>query len=554
AAPRELSGVKRYVAWAVWTLALTLVFGRIAAYNLGNYRPVSNDEGELMAVAYKLVNQGVLGSDLYAGFAGADQHFLITLPLQHVFEAISFRLFGPGVAQARWVSVVAGVTLVGVVSWLAYRWYGLAAAMICGVLLVAWPSNLTAAPNGLPLLGVARAARYDVLAVAFAWLAIALLDVALRRPGRGIGFGLGVCCGLAALAQFIGAFVLPLVLVNWLWARGRRGLVEPVLAWFLAGTGLVWLPWLVIVARYHADMTAQLTVYGSRWDVLNPRFYLLNILGEGSRYQGILRWAGADSADPSVSNSPGSQFLLVTAIWPALTYVIWRTRQSHAVGDRLLWSSVVTFGGLLVLVDQTKTPLYAIILLPSICMALAVACTAVWRWTAGRRRVAWRSLGPRAGLVCLGIIVATDGGRAYQAYLDQSARVSHYLGVGLQLQDALSPGAPVLGPERWWWALHDYPYTSLRSIWFQWSAEASSGRRPQFSAWATSTQADALLVNDNVRADVRDFPEALQQQFWAFVSTCTTSVLDLTDAFYLRIEVDRITRPPPDLEVCGGRP
>src|SRR5207249_2486475 len=37
-----------HAAWALWTLALTLAFGRIAAYNLGNYRPVSNDEVELM--------------------------------------------------------------------------------------------------------------------------------------------------------------------------------------------------------------------------------------------------------------------------------------------------------------------------------------------------------------------------------------------------------------------------------------------------------------------------------------------------------------------------
>src|ERR1700716_2223980 len=85
-----------HLPWALWTLALTLAFGRIAAYNLGNYRPVSNDEMELMAVAYKLATQGVLGSDLYAGFSGADQHFLITLPLQNIFEAMSFKLFGAG--------------------------------------------------------------------------------------------------------------------------------------------------------------------------------------------------------------------------------------------------------------------------------------------------------------------------------------------------------------------------------------------------------------------------------------------------------------------------
>src|SRR5207237_3057596 len=191
-----------HAAWALWTLALTLAFGRIAAYNLGNYRPVSNDEVELMAVAYKLATQGVLRSDLYAGFFGADQHFLIALPLQTIFEAISFRLFGAGVAQARWVSLVAGMMLVWVVSWLAYRWYGLATAVICGLLLVAWPSNLTSAPNGLPLLGVTRTARYDILAVTFGWLALALLNALLRQEHWAVALGVGLACGLAALAQF----------------------------------------------------------------------------------------------------------------------------------------------------------------------------------------------------------------------------------------------------------------------------------------------------------------------------------------------------------------
>jgi hypothetical protein len=163
---------------------------------------------------------------------------------------------------------------------------------------------------------------------------------------------------------------------------------------------------------------------------------------------------------------------------------------------------------------------------------------------------------PRAVLLGLGIIVATESLHAYQVYLQQASQVSQYLGVGLQLEDALLPDSSVLGPERWWWALHDHPYASLRSVWWQWSVQASAepGRLPQFASWVASTHADAIIVNDDIRDDVRHFPEAVQQQFWAFVSMCTTPVLDLTDASYLKIEVDRITRPPPDLEVCGGRP
>ena len=95
-----------------------------------------------MAVGYKLATQGVLGSDMYAGFFGGDRHHFETLPVQHVLQALSFRLLGPGVAQARLVSVAAAVVLIWVVSWLAFRWYGLLAAIVCELLLVAWRSPL----------------------------------------------------------------------------------------------------------------------------------------------------------------------------------------------------------------------------------------------------------------------------------------------------------------------------------------------------------------------------------------------------------------------------
>src|SRR2546430_2132273 len=83
-------------------------------------------------------------------------------------------------------------------------------------------SNVASAANGPPWVGGTRAARYDILAVTFAWPALGLLYVLLRHRRWPIALALGVGCGLAGLAQFMGAFVLPVVGVSWLWARGRR--------------------------------------------------------------------------------------------------------------------------------------------------------------------------------------------------------------------------------------------------------------------------------------------------------------------------------------------
>jgi hypothetical protein len=352
----------------------------------------------------------------------------------------------------------------------------------------------------------------------------------------------------------MGAFAPPLVVLNWLWARGRRGLAEPTLYWIVAGAGLAWLPWLVFLTLNHADWLAQLTVFGNRLDLLDPGFYVQNILGEAARYMDVL--TVPDTDDPRAPISPASQLIAATAIWPAAAYVVWRSRRTQAVGDRLVWSSLAVSAGLLLVVDQTKTPLYAIVLVPSICLSLAVCATAAWAWAGNKSRRAYSRLATRAVIACLGLVVATEGLRAYSVYLGHAARVSQYLGVGLQLEEALSPDSRLLGPERWWWAVHNHPYVSLRGVWWQWWAAASAdpGRLPQFAAWVNSTQADTIIVNDNIRDDIRAFPDALQRQFWEFVSRCTTPVLDLNDASYLRIEVDRITRPSPELELCGGGP
>jgi hypothetical protein len=512
-----------------FTLVVSTAFAALASFNLANFRPVTNDEVELMAVGYKLATQGVLGSDLYTGFFGTDRHFFITLPAQHVLQAFAFHVAGAGVAQARAVSVAAAVTLVWSVGWLAYRWFGLAAAIVCELLLVAWPLNLTSAANGLSLLGVARTARYDVLAVAAVWLTLVALDAALRRPRAGSALVVGGFAGVAALTQFMGTFVLPLIALAWVWARARpRGLI-----WATLGAGLVLLPWVFAALVFADDVSGQLSVYAGRGEFLRPGFYVENVAAEAERYAHLLRPSSA------------SGWLLVVGIGPALAYLAWRSRCVGSIGDRLVWSSLVVFGGLLLLLDHTKSPLYAVVLLPSICLAMSRLLTgvpaAIWHSvTLGRARAALGILAAGASGVLV-LLVLLDGQAAYGFTLDQARDVSPYATVGEQIENALPPNARVLGPERWWWAAHDHSYLSLRSVWWQWM----NGHEADFLDGVGWADADALIVNDNVRDDVRLFPESVQQRFWRFVDTCTAPVAALDDRTYFGIQIYRALDPHP---------
>jgi len=537
-------GLAPAAMWLAFTLAVSAAFGRVAAHNLANFRPVSNDEVELMAVGYKLATQGILGSDMYVGFFGGDHHYFETLPLQHMLDALSFRMFGAGVAQARGVSLLAGVSIVWTAGWLAYRWYGPGTALLCELLLVAWPSNLTAASNGLPLLGVSRTARYDVLAVATIWLAIVLVDATLRHsrsrraPGTRppdsnghtfLAVAAGVCCGLATLSQFFGSFVLPLILAVWLRARSPVGLAA---AW-LAGVALVIAPYAVFAARYSADLAGQLMVFGSRGDFLRPGFYVENVLSEWTRY--------AHLVPTSLST-----WLLAVGVLPAVVSLAWR----QGTGDRMLLLSLATFAAALTLLDQTKVPLYSVLVLPSICLVMAVAMSALLGWARRSRRPIWLRFVPGAVVLAILTGIGFEGVAAYRVDWVEASQVTPYLTLGQQIEAAVPPGSPVLGPERWWWALHDHRYVSLRSLWFQWSAAAAEARGdPRFIDWVAWAKPDTVIVNVNVRADVQAFPDKLQAQFWRFMERCTTLVADVDDPTYFETQVYEVLRPPP--EACS---
>jgi 4-amino-4-deoxy-L-arabinose transferase-like glycosyltransferase len=534
------------IYWSAATLAITVAFTRLAGHNLANYPPWSNDEGELMAAGYKLATQGVLGSDMYVGFFQADQHLLETLPLQDVLQAISFRLFAPGVTQARLVSLLAAIIIVWVVGWLALRWYGLGVAILSELLLVAWRSNLTGASDGLPLLGVARTARYDVLAVAAAWLALGTLDAALRKPTLTRGLLTGAFSGLAALSQFFGAFVLPMVLAGWIVNRSRLRL--PALPkWIIVGFALSVAPYAVYCAANRGDLVGQLSVYGDRGNVVAAGFLPHTLMSEPARYAPLVTgWPpSADVFGAELSDHPMSPWLLVLNFLPALAYVGWRARKSGAFGDRLLLCSVVCFGGLLWLLDETKTPLYALLLLPSICVCLSVGSVALTQSSWRHFRQFWvrTSIVSAIAIVCVGLVL--ESAHAFAVDWTQAGNVTPYLPLGEQIDTALSPGGVVLGPERWWWALHGHPYLSLRGIWFRWTVLERDGESPEFADLALRSRPESIVVNINVREDLKAFPPRLQDQFWKFMDSCTTQMLDIPNPNYFETEVYAVVTPPP---------
>ncbi len=294
--------------------------------------------------------------------------------------------------------------------------------------------------------------------------------------------------------------MFPLVALGYVW-NSRPARRSRTWVWILAGTVVVLAPYVAYAARYPADLASQLAVFGDRGAFWKPNFFVDNVLAEPRRYAHLVRWPPVLDlpGPPGLLEAPLSPWLLVIGIWPALGYLAWRRRAADRIGDRLLISSFVCFGGLLLLLDQTKVPLYALLLLPSACLCVAAGLVAGMRWSLSRWWTRWASLSASAAL---GLVLALEGVHAFQVDWTAANQVTPYLALGQQIDDALEPGARVLGPERWWWALHERPYLSLRSVWFQWTARVAQGERPEFSDWVVNTQTDSLIVNIIIRDDV----------------------------------------------------
>lgn len=519
-------------AWLLfsWLTVLTCLFTLFAALHLSDFQPVSSDEIYIISVTYKLASRGVLGSDLLQGFFNADQHFFINLPGQSIWQATVFRIFGAGIAQARWISLGFGILLLWAVSLLAYRWFGLLVAIITGLLLLFWRSSLIGIPPGIPFLAAARSARYDLSAVSLSWLAIFWLNNWFRNPSALRAMITGALAGLAALTHFTGLFIWLFILMVLLWHLRGRFFRSTTTYWIAASGLIVVFPYIILALSNLGDFLGQYQfIYEDRANFASAGFYVDNLIREFRRFK-----------DLTGNRTPGPWILVVVSL-PALIYLLARFRASLDVSKLMLIASLLAFEAGLAMFDRTKAPIYALILLPSLCIisALFIGFLLQAAWSDRYRLELRLSLGA-LGIFLLGIILA-EGFYVYYRNYQQALIVSPYEQVGDQLRSSLIPEDAVLGAERWWWPMREHRYVSLRNLYSQWLRDNQhSSFPPEFSDQVSVNELDVILINDNVRGDISRYSTEFQGQFWHFVERCTSLLDELEDRTYGEITVYRV--------------
>lgn len=508
-------------------LGVTALFVVIAARDLANYRIVSGDEAWIVSVSHQLATDGVLGTEITGGLFNIDRHYFVNPPGQNLLHLPAFWLFGSGLLQARWMSILSAVALIWIVATLSWRWYGRTVSVIAVGMLTLWRSSLISLDVGIPLLSVARSARHDISAVMWMWVAVLGVDAMLRRPTRWVGLGTGIACAAASLTQFYGPFVFPTILGILWWQSGGNVLRTRPVLWMLVGFLTPIIAYGGYVGAHWSDATLQFTyTFGDRMNYADPLFALKNL------------WREFDRFLPLTGVTGFGNWLLLVGVPVALLFLAHSAVQ-HRRGkpDGTLLLTIVVPGLLLGVIDTTKAPIYALALLPSLCLLMAVSMVRLFQWTGKSGRALWGKIAVSAIVV----LASAEGAAAYWRDGQHAQAVSNYTEVSQRIAMNLPPGALTAGAERWWLGLRPRPYIALNSLFARWRFEdQDEDASPSLSDIVNRMNVQFILVNNNVMQDVIRYSNRLQQDFSTFLVECTNLESDWDDRTYGHIAVHSV--------------
>ncbi len=199
-------------------LIFLLFFWMISIWNLDRLPIVHPDEPWILSPGYKLFTRGIYGSDLFAGFNGMEFIYFEFMPLMSVLQGVSAVLFGVGVMQMRIIPVMLGAITLVLSFALARRIANTTTAVMTMFLLLFWQwavSGTRLFGSGIPLIDLARIARYDILVAPLGLSALLMWMHARRTHAWRDYFLSGLLAGFAGMAHLYGAFwIAALVIVH----------------------------------------------------------------------------------------------------------------------------------------------------------------------------------------------------------------------------------------------------------------------------------------------------------------------------------------------------
>jgi 4-amino-4-deoxy-L-arabinose transferase-like glycosyltransferase len=413
------------------------------------------------------------------------------MPGHHFAVALSFKLFGAGVVQARLVGVLYGLATIGLTYILARRLYGVAAAIGSLVLLLFLRLNM-GFDTGLPLQELAANIRYDLAPVPF-MLAGFLLLLAKPRIWRAVATG--ALFGIATLMQFYGAFAVP-VAVAFIVLESLPPRTKLRLAGALVGAcALVGLPYGAYIAAHVDDFRGQAGTVDKRDDFGSPSFYIDSLLHEPDRFLRPLGFKEVPKGeDPRLVNPrflslremavrrPSAKLAVLVGLPVVLVFSGWRALREKRRADRLLFLALAGLVAQYALFESLKLYIYWAPVVPLLCTGMAAAGL---RLLAGFRPQPASTPGrpfrrlhlAAAAITAVSLLgVLAEGSVARLSGLRTASDETEYARLGALIHETVPAGSRVVGSTSLWWALRDTDYRSYFMFFYVTSANAGQYR------------------------------------------------------------------------------
>lgn len=473
-----------------------LCFWAISLAYLERFPPINPDEAWILSVGYQFFSRGTLGSELFAGFYGMEQHYFEFMPLMSLAQGTGARLYGVGVFQMRFEPVAFGTLILALTFAIARELekQNESTALLAMLLLVLWqwlPGGDWRRATGIPLVDISRIARYDVLAALLGLGALWQFIRARQTNSRARVFLSGVFAALAGLAQLYG-LVWVAVLVFAAVANGSRRNI----ALMLIGAMVAWMPWLAFISLNWNDFVGQTRQNDANFDLLNPGFYQSNLLTEANRY------------------SFGAEWLFVLGALFAITLLLARVFLAHDDGARLLFIPTFFIPIVFALLLKSKLPDYLITLTPWFALALALGIRQLWD---SRHRAA------RAAIAVFVATIALNGATAVAAMQMRASQAPSPQKFFAELEDTLPHSARVLGHPQYWLALNDSDYRSFVLPFLL--SNPSATLTPISFRRAMEEIAPTIVLMDAEISQAINARPTIREQFWAFVRVHNGRVL-----------------------------
>jgi 4-amino-4-deoxy-L-arabinose transferase-like glycosyltransferase len=360
------------------------------------------DEAWFGNPAYNLAYKGFMGTTVLepsgstwksVKLTGIDRHTYWVMPLNLLFNAVGFRVFGFSIFSMRLLSLLWG--LIALCAWGAILWKLTGQPLLTmgslGLIAVDYHFLLQASDG-----------RMDVMTVALGWSGVAAY-VMLRE--RSFPLAVAVSQTLAAMAFFthpngvILALILAATTLYFDRTRVRIGTVAMAAVPYLA----IAAGWALYIARSPADFLAQfLGNAADRGPIVTTPLEALR-LEISHRYMDNFGLAAWSSPTGRLNVIP----LLMFLAGVAACLLVSEIRQPRGTRLLLIWTAIVVV--FLTELEGLKTHYYLIYLTPLYSILLAVAVRYMWL-----RRPRWRWALSAAMLLFVGLQVARTPSAAWR--------------------------------------------------------------------------------------------------------------------------------------------